>query len=257
MLRRLIPSEVQVPTHLPHTLLTKTGYFRLRTLAASRGRPTPDSHLYRPLYSPWEGERQFERLFHRVRPYTLVSRDRTYVLWKTLEQALHLPGDVVECGVFRGGTALLEAITMQGQAGGRTLHLFDSFEGMPQTIAGVDRIQAGDFATTSVEAVARLLGSFPFVRIHQGFIPKTFEGLDIERLAWVHVDVDIYQSVLDCIAYAYPRLVTGATMIFDDYGFPCCAGARRAVDQTFADLPEVPLCLPTGQCLVTKLPCGS
>ena len=43
-------------------------------------------------------------------------------------------------------------------------------------------------------------------------------------------------------------------LVFDDYGFPSCAGARRAVDEFFANKPEVPLCLPTGQCLVVKLP---
>lgn len=254
MLRRLLPSELQVPTHLPRTILAGSGYFRLRTLAAARGNPVPDSHLYQPLFSPWEGEPTFERLFQQIRPHTLVSRDRAYMLWKTLQQALLLSGDVMECGVFRGGTALLEAQTIREHAGDRPLHLFDSFEGMPQTTAGVDRIQKGDFSTTSVEAVAQLFTAYPFVQIHQGFIPQTFADAKIERIAWVHIDVDIYQSVLDCIAYTYPRLVPGGTMIFDDYGFPCCAGARRAVDKAFADLPEVPLCLPTGQCLVTKLP---
>jgi len=48
--------------------------------------------------------------------------------------------------------------------------------------------------------------------------------------------------------------VTGGCMIFDDYGFPSCPGARRAVDEAFADKPEIPLCLPTGQCMVVKLP---
>jgi O-methyltransferase len=254
VLHRLLPSELQVPTHLPQLILTKTGYFRLRTLAAARGNPVPDSHLYQPLFSPWQGEPAFERLYRQIRSHTLVSRDRAYMLWRTLQQSLHLAGDVIECGVFRGGTALLEAQTIAAQGGDRSLHLFDSFQGMPQTTAGVDRIQEGDFSTTSVEDVARLFEDYPFVKIHQGFIPQTFEGLTIDSIAWAHIDVDIYQSVLDCINYTYPRLVPGGVMIFDDYGFPCCAGARRAVDEAFSGLPEVPLCLPTGQCLVTKLP---
>jgi O-methyltransferase len=257
VIHRLLPSELQVPTHLPTAILAKIGYFRLRTLVAARGNPVPDSHLYQPLYSPWQGEPAFERLYRPIRPYTLVSRDRAYVLWKTLEQSLHFSGDVIECGVFRGGTALLEAHVIHDGSGDRTLHLFDSFQGMPQSTSGVDRIQEGDFSTTSFDDVSRLFGGFTFVRIHKGFIPQTFEGLIIDRIAWAHIDVDIYQSVRDCINYVYPRLVPGGTMIFDDYGFPCCAGARRAVDEAFADLPEAPLCLPTGQCLVTRLPKGS
>jgi O-methyltransferase len=85
-------------------------------------------------------------------------------------------------------------------------------------------------------------------------MPQTFEGFCLERVSWVHIDVDIYQSVRDCIRFLYPRLVPGGFMVFDDYGFPSCPGARRAVDEAFASLPEVPLCLPTGQCLVIKLP---
>ena len=55
----------------------------------------------------------------------------------------------------------------------------------------------------------------------------------IERLAFAHIDVDLYRSVLDCIEFAYPRLVAGGLIVFDDYGFPSCARARQAVDQAF------------------------
>lgn len=252
--RRLVPSATLVPGNIPNAVLRKAGYFRLRTWVAAYGKPIPDSDLYLPLFSPWEGQEPFDALYQEIRPHTLVSRDRAFLLWKTLQQATHLPGDVLECGVFRGGTALLAARTMAEQeTAGRTLHLFDSFQGMPKTTSGVDRIEEGEFSGTSVEAVSALLTPFPFVVMHPGFIPQTFAGLDIPRIAWAHIDVDIYQSVRDCIDYIYPRLVPGGSLIFDDYGFPCCSGARRAVDEAFAALPEVPLCLPTGQCVVTKL----
>src|SRR5262249_36185816 len=89
-----------------------TGYFRLRTWLANRGATVKDAHLYQPLFSPWEGEPEFERQYQAIRKHTLVSRDRCHVLWRTLQQALHLPGEVVECGVFRGGPALLAARTI-------------------------------------------------------------------------------------------------------------------------------------------------
>jgi O-methyltransferase len=207
------------------------------------------------LYSPWEGHADFEPLYREIRKFTLVSRDRCFLLLQTLRQALHLQGDVVECGVFRGGTALLEAkIVEKYDTGKRPLHLFDSFEGMGTTTPGVDRFQAGDFSRNSADAVAQLLSPYPFVQFHVGFMPQTFEGLPLERVSWAHIDVDIYQSVRECISFLYPRLVPSGFMVFDDYGFPSCPGARRAVDEAFASLPEVPLCLPTGQCLVIKLP---
>jgi O-methyltransferase len=254
LIRKLIPADIQAPRRPLNEILARSGYFRFRTRVAAHGVPVPDVHLYRPLFSPWEGEASFEAIFQKVKSHTLCSRDRCYILWTTLRQALVNGGDVVECGVFRGGTALLEALTIQAHAshGGRTLHLFDSFEGMPETTEGVDRLKRGDLGKTSITTVKKLLQSFPFVDLHPGFIPATFVGLNIEKICWAHVDVDVYQSVCDCISFIYPRLVPGGFMIFDDYGFPSCPGARRAVGEGFADSAEVPICLPTGQCLIIK-----
>ena len=252
--RRLVIVELQAPTHLLRRLLAATGYFRLRTLIASRGEPVLDSNLYRPLYSPWEGDAEFEKAYRPIRSLTLVSRERCHILWKTLQQALHLQGDFMECGVFRGGTALLAAQTLAGKLDNeRALHLYDSFKGMPKTIDGIDGFRSGDFDRTSVEAVTQLLSPYPFVKLHPGFIPDTFADSNIPAVAWAHVDVDIYKSVQDCIDYIYPRLVRGGFLLFDDYGFPSCSSTRRAVDEAFSARPEVPLCLPTGQCLVVKV----
>jgi O-methyltransferase len=253
LIRRLFPPEFQPPSDLPHRALRATGYFRVRTKLAAHGQQIPDLQLYQPLYSPWEGDPEFDTLYRTVKPHTLVARDRCWILWKTLQQALALEGDVVECGVFRGGTALLEAKTIAKAGQDRQLHLFDSFEGMPTTTGGIDRLDAGDLSTTSAADVEKLLREFAFAHIHVGFIPGTFEGLAISTVAWAHVDVDIYQTVLDSVEYLYPKLVPGGFLVFDDYGFPSCAGARRAVDEAFSTRPEVPVCLPTGQCLVIKL----
>jgi O-methyltransferase len=255
-LRRLFPEDFQPPSSLGRRLLTSLGYFRLRTWVASRGASVPDAHLYRPLYSPWEGAPDFAEHYRAVRGHTLVSPDRCYVLWATLCQALRLPGDVVECGVFRGGTALLEARTLAAAepATRRTLHLFDSFAGMPAGVADEESFAPGDLSRTSPERVRRLLAEYLFARLHVGFIPATFAGLELPGVAWAHVDLDIEEAVRDAVAFLFPRLVPGGFMIFDDYGFPSCPGTRRAVDEAFAGRAEVPLCLPTGQCLVAKLP---
>ncbi len=256
LVRALLPAEVQIPQSPLNRILARTGYFKLRTSLAAHGVPVPDIELYRPLFSPWEGEPSFNRFYEPAKDHTACSRDRCYILWTTLRQALALPGDVIECGVFRGGTALLEAMTLReaSEAGTRKLHLFDSFEGMPETAEGIDRFKAGDFSTTSKARVQALLSDFPFVEIHAGFIPATFEDVRIEQICWAHIDVDLYQSVRDSIDFVYPRLCPGGIMIFDDYGFPSCPGARKAVDEAFAGRLEVPICLPTGQCLVIKSP---
>jgi O-methyltransferase len=258
-LRKFIPVEFQPRSDLPRTILSKLGYFRFRTWVANGGTAIPDIGLYRPLFSPWYGLPEFERYYRLAQPHTLVSRDRCYVLWQTLKQAMKVEGDFLECGVFRGGTALLAAHAIaeylpNAQQRGRKLHLFDSFQGMPPETSTAERFSPGDFSRTSAESVAGLLSPYPNVSLHPGFIPATFGGLDIPAIAWAHVDVALYKSVRDCIDWIYPRLSPGGFMIFDDYGFPSCPGARRAVDEAFAEKREIPLCLPTGQCLVVKLP---
>ena len=253
---KAIPAEFQAPpVGSVSRLVARSGYFRLRTRLAAHGDQIPDAHLYRPLYSPWLGDPEFERIYAAASGRTLVSRDRCFVLWRTLQQALQLEGDVLECGVFRGGTALLEATTMQDLGSKKSLHLVDSFEGMPDTTEGVDRFRAGDFGSTSYEDVRQALAPFDFAHVHRGFIPEVLETLPIDRLAWAYIDVDLFAAVRDCLEFMYPRVQAGGVIIFDDYGFPSCSGGRRAVDDFFADgRAEVPLCLPTGQALVIKLP---
>jgi O-methyltransferase len=223
------------------------------------GRPSypgcPDAEFYRPLFSPWLGYGGFADLAARIAPHSLVSADRLWVLHSLARQALELPGNFWECGVYKGGTAKMLAELLAGEpAEGRQLRLFDTFDGMPETDPDKDLHRRGDFSDTSLAAVKKTVGEGDHVGFYPGFIPETFVGLQDERIAFAHVDVDIYQSVMDCCSVIHPRLVPAGIMIFDDYGFPTCPGARAAVDAFFADKGEVPLVLPTGQAVVIKLP---
>lgn len=218
-------------------------------------KPLPDQNLYQPLFSPWlEQSGDFSALVARIEPFSVVSRDRIWVLYSLARQARNLPGDFWECGVYKGGTAMMFARLLSSSDAGQRLCLFDTFQGMPDTDPERDYHRKGDFADTSLEAVKERIGDAADVAFYPGFIPDSFQGLEQERIAFAHVDVDIYRSVSDCCDFIYPRLVGGGIMVFDDYGFPSCPGARAAVDQFFAGKPESPLALPTGQALIFKLP---
>ena len=96
LFQTLLPVELQVPSHITRRLLASLGYYRFRTWVAAHGDAVPDSRLYQPLYSPWEGEQAFENIYRRLQSLTLVSRERCYILWRTLQQSVHLQGDFVE-----------------------------------------------------------------------------------------------------------------------------------------------------------------
>ncbi len=183
----------------------------------------PDGTLYVPFFSPWWSSDYLEE-YSKVKPYTLVSEDRSYILATLATQSAQLDGEVWECGVYKGGTAMLLADRLAGRA--KTLRLFDTFAGMPETDVVKDLHKAGDFADTSLESVKqRVTGDF--VRFHQGFIPDTFQGLESSRIAFAHVDVDIYKAVQACCAFIFPRLCAGGIMVFDDYGFHPARGRVR------------------------------
>jgi len=73
------------------------------------------------------------------------------------------------------------------------------------------------------------------------------------KVSFAHIDLDLYQGVFDTLAFVYPRMPAGGVIVFDDYGFASCPGARRAVEEFFDDKPEKPLALHTGQAVVHKL----
>ena len=137
-------------------------------------------------------------------------------------------------------------------APGKTVRLFDSFAGMPQTDYQKDVHRAGDFADTSLQGVKNIVGC-DRTEYHSGFIPQSFEGLDVDSISFAHVDLDLHDAILESCQYIYPRLSKGGVLVFDDYGFPSCPGARIAVDDFFRDKPEFPLVLPTAQAVVCKL----
>ncbi|HZB88768.1 MAG TPA: TylF/MycF/NovP-related O-methyltransferase [Terracidiphilus sp.] len=222
--------------------------FDVHRLAQAKPLEIPDAALYQPLFSPWRSA-AFAAEYARISAYTLVSVDRSYVLASLATQALQLDGEIWECGVYKGGTAMLLAGRLSTSA--RTLRLFDTFAGMPETDTTKDLHKAGDFSNTSLETVRSRVRS-DFVHFHKGLIPETFLGLESSRIACAHVDVDIYSSIVACCEFIFPRLCVGGFMIFDDYGFPTCPGARAAVDDFFRERRACPLVLPTGQALVFK-----
>jgi O-methyltransferase len=219
--------------------------------------PIPDEHLYQPLFSPWLGHGDFLNFYNAIAPHSLVSPDRCYVLYQLARQAMHLPGSWYEAGVYKGGTAaLLAKLKAVHHKTELPLRLFDTFGGMPATQPGVDLHQEGDFHDTSVDDVIRLLqrvaGPCGVVDFRKGLIPQTFAGLENDSVSLAHIDVDIYDSVMACCRFIWPRLVRGGFMIFDDYGFPSCPGARRAVDEYFQATTSFPLVLQTGQAIIFR-----
>jgi O-methyltransferase len=224
----------------------------------------PDKEKYKPfvnewsIFSPWDDDPTIQEVVERLVSLgrrTLVSRDRLWVLMNLTRQALNLGGEIWEAGVYQGGTAcLLHKVINESGSSPKTLRLFDTFQGMPQTDKTVDKHNAGDFSDTDLDSVRDVVGKGSYIDFRKGFVPETFAGLENRRIALAHIDLDIYSAIYAACEFIYPILQQAGFMVFDDYGFHTCPGARKAVDEFFASKIEVPLCLPTGQAIVFKNP---
>jgi len=199
-----------------------------------------------PDVEPWVAE-----IIHKVRPFTMTSCERVSALAHAVRYVVraNIPGDIVECGVWRGGSMMAAAFTLQAEGDvSRTLHLFDTFEGMaPPT--EMDRVtHSGKAASVLLEEVpetsvfwarahiddvrANLASTrYPVdrTRFVRGRVEETIPEEAPERVAVLRLDTDWYESTKHELVHLYPRLSIGGVLIIDDYGY--WEGARKAVDE--------------------------
>jgi O-methyltransferase len=179
-------------------------------------------------------------------PKQTMGVDEAYLIRSAVLGTAKLGGDIAEVGVFRGGTArvICEA------KGDRTLHLFDTFEGLPQPGEIDSAFHKGQYACT-LESVRAYLSGFAGVHFYKGYFPATGDPVKDRNFSFVHLDVDLYESTARALAFFYPRMMVGGSIISHDYvEFP---GVRNAFDEFFADKPEPVIEMSGNQCLVVKV----
>lgn len=209
-------------------------------------------------------EPDFLRIWEKVRPFTMTYLERGYALYKAVEYVCRqeIPGDFVECGVWKGGSCMLIAYTLKKyNQSDRRLFLYDTFSGMTEptaedVIAWNDRSvlekweedksgRKNNFTSWSVglaEVKRNLFNTgYPsdLLTFVEGDILETLKANRPERIALLRLDTDWYQSTAFELETLYPLLVRGGVLVIDDYGH--FKGARKAVDEYFAGLKSFPL----------------
>ena len=205
------------------------------------------------------------RTIDAVRPYTMTSDLRVAALCDAVRYVVdsRIPGDIVECGVWKGGSMMAAARTLiESGDRARHLHLFDTFEGMtPPTDDDVaitgesasELMARSDIAREDAESVwcrapldvvrqAMASVGYDGSKIHyiQGRVEDTIPAHAPERIALLRLDTDWYESTRHEMIHLFPRLCVGGVLILDDYGH--WLGARRAVDEYLTE-HNVPLFL--------------
>jgi O-methyltransferase len=190
---------------------------------------------------------------HAVKARTMTSYARIFALVVATRYVVdqHVAGDVVECGVWRGGSMQVVARTLlERGVGDRELHLFDTFEGMPPPTTEDRRIKGAPASellasrerTANIWAIAGLDDvragmaetDYPADRIHYhpGLVQDTIPPDAPERIALLRLDTDWYASTRHELDHLYDRLVPGGVLIIDDYDY--WEGSREATDEFLA-----------------------
>jgi hypothetical protein len=171
------------------------------------------------------------------------------VLWAAA-QCEDLDGDFVECGTGRGfmASGICEYLGWVE----RPFYLFDTFLSSSPDMHGHQEGGTNPYYATSRDATADNFREWPGVELVIGRIPDTLDTVAIERVAFLHVDLNHPDAEEAAVRYFWPRLVPNATMIYDDYGFTNFESSRLRADKVAAELGFRILALPTGQGLVIK-----
>lgn len=178
----------------------------------------------------------------------LMRYDEAYQLFIAVKRTGKIAGDIAEVGAYKGASAKL----ICEAKGNKTLHLFDTFEGLPD-LSNADnskQFYEGQY-NGAFEDVKNYLKKYPRVRIYKGLFPSTAEPIKNNNFSLVNLDVDIYESTLNCLKLFYPRMSKGGIIISHDY--VNAPGVRKAFDDFLKNKPEPIIELSGSQCLIMKL----
>lgn len=212
---------------------------------------------------PADFDQQTLDTYKKVKPYTMTTPERIASLCNAVNYIVSnkIEGDVVECGVWRGGSTMAAIDTLM-KAGdkSRDIYLYDTFEGMSEptehdkvfTGTGADELMNSStredatsvWCYSALEEVQANVGGlkYPAGKVHyvkgkvEDTIPQTLPG----KIAILRLDTDWYESTAHELKHLYPLLVPGGVIIIDDYGH--WEGARKAVDEYIAG-EKLPLLL--------------
>ena len=200
---------------------------------------------------PQDYEKEFIEFHNLIKTETMTSVERQHALYKAVQHIIinDVEGDVVECGVWRGGSTMLAALTMKSlNETDKNIYLYDTFAGMSEptehdvSITGKasnhkwKSLQRGNINTwdyASQEDVAKNVNSTGYPKEKLFFvkgkvedtIPKTIPA----KISLLRLDTDWYESTAHELEHLFPRLSKGGILIIDDYGH--WRGARKAVDE--------------------------
>lgn len=182
-------------------------------------------------YSPWESNQEFIDVYNAIKDFTLVDKYRCYELWDITRQVAKLDGDIIEVGVWKGGTGALIAKAADSNT---HVYLCDTFEGVVKAGENDTNYKGGEHADTNESTVTGLLANLYVTNatILKGIFPDDHKNEVKDKIIkFCHIDVDTYNSAKEVFDFVWERMVMGGVVAFDDYGIWGCEGVTKLVNE--------------------------
>lgn len=183
---------------------------------------------------------------------------RVHIACWAASHALHLPGDLVECGVHTGGLSLAVCRYVDLNSSGKSMWLFDTFSGIPvEQMSDDERPHRGFenetyYREDSYERAKRNFAPYSRVHLVRGRVPESLAGAGIEAVSYLSLDMNIAAPEVAALEFFWPKLSVGAIVLLDDYGWTHYRPQKVALDEFAAQHNVEIATLPTGQGLLIK-----
>jgi O-methyltransferase len=190
---------------------------------------------------------RFARLMLKVKPkFTMVTNKNLLTLYKLVQEVNRtgVAGDIVECGVWNGGSAAVMGLADMENTGSpnrRSIWLFDSFQGLPPAGEKDGELERrnyfegwnkGDVAKVH-QVFGRVGVPLTNIKIVPGWFDTTLVKAQLDRIAILHIDADWYKSVKLVLDVFYHKVVPGGFVILNDYD--TWSGCNQALAEFLAE----------------------
>ena len=183
---------------------------------------------------------------------------RVHVLCWAAHNALRLNGDFVECGVHHGVCSRAVIEYMGFEKIKNKFYLLDTFEGLSDKYSTTIEMQRNELMgysdrENSFDIASQVFSDYSNVVLIKGIVPDTLVQVDSKRVAYLSIDMNCEKPEIDALEFFWEKLVDGAYVILDDYGYANSTNDQRLAHDEFAlSKNRVILTLPTGQGLIIK-----
>ncbi len=198
------------------------------------------------------------------RNHAMMNNEGALNLYHLLSRTIYqnIIGDIVEIGCYRGLTAIILQKTLDAYKSEKSLHVYDSFEGLPEK-KSLDRFPSAGFVKKSTYQDNKRIGKGWFQTsedslrknfldfatklpsIHKGWFHDTLPHALPKQISFAHLDGDFYESTLVSLEYVYPKMSSGAIAVIDDYcdinihkKHNSLPGVKKACDTFFSEKSE-------------------